>query len=234
MWLFYAPDIEQTNELPQAEAVHAVRVLRLKEGDEISVTDGKGYMYKAVLTACSPKRCLVHITERSKQPDLWKGQICVAVAPTKMMDRNEWFVEKAVEIGVDRISFMKTCNSERCSINSERIERIAVSAMKQSYKATLPQFDNMISFNDIVKTPFDGVKCIAHLEPGRKQLLQDVLTPNTNALVLIGPEGDFSPSEIEMALANGFEPVSLGPSRLRTETAALVACHIANLKNQIG
>ncbi|MCQ2051777.1 MAG: 16S rRNA (uracil(1498)-N(3))-methyltransferase [Bacteroidaceae bacterium] len=233
MWLFYAPDIETAHELPQTEAVHAVRVLRLKEGNEISITDGQGNMYRAVLTACTPKKCLVDILEKTEQPALWKGRICVAVAPAKMMERNEWFVEKAVEIGIDRISFMRTCNSERCNINAERIERIAVAAMKQSYKATLPQFDNMVSFSDIVNTPFDGVKCIAHLEPGRKQLLQDVLRPNTDTLVLIGPEGDFSPAEIELALANGFEPVSLGPSRLRTETAALVACHIANLKNQI-
>lgn len=233
MWLFYAPDIELTHELPQSEAVHAVRVLRMKEGDEISVTDGKGYMYKAVLTACTPKKCLVDILEKKEQPALWNGQVCIAVAPTKMMERNEWFVEKAVEIGIDRICFMRTCNSERCNINPERIERIAIAAMKQSYKAVLPKFDYMIGFNDIVKAPFDGIKCIAHLEDGRRQLLQDVLLPNRNALVLIGPEGDFSPAEIELALANGFEPVSLGPSRLRTETAALVACHIANLKNQI-
>lgn len=219
-------------QLPEEEAGHCIRVLRMKEGDSIRLTDGKGCFYDAVISAVSGKRCMVHIERKEQQEQLWNGYLHIAVAPTKLMDRNEWFVEKAVEIGVDEITFLKTDHSERDVIKMERIEKIAVSAMKQSQKATLPVLNGMTPLRSFIEQGFDGDKYIAHCEPGSKVLLQDALTPGRNSLVLIGPEGDFSPAEIEMALKAGFKPISLGPSRLRTETAALVAVHIMNLAGQ--
>ncbi|MBQ9385384.1 MAG: 16S rRNA (uracil(1498)-N(3))-methyltransferase [Bacteroidaceae bacterium] len=232
MWLFYTPDIKDDMQLPEEEAAHCIRVLRMKEGDSIRLTDGKGCFYDAVISAVSGKRCMVHIERKEQQEQLWNGYLHIAVAPTKLMDRNEWFVEKAVEIGVDEITFLKTDHSERDVIKMERIEKIAVSAMKQSQKATLPVLNGMTPLRSFIEQGFDGDKYIAHCEPGSKVLLQDALTPGHNSLVLIGPEGDFSPAEIEMALKAGFKPISLGPSRLRTETAALVAVHIMNLAGQ--
>ena len=219
-------------QLPDEEAGHCIRVLRMKEGDSIRLTDGKGCFYDAVISAVSGKRCMVHIERKEQQEQLWNGYLHIAVAPTKLMDRNEWFVEKAVEIGVDEITFLKTDHSERDVIKMERIEKIAVSAMKQSQKATLPVINGMTPLRSFIEQGFDGDKYIAHCEPGSKVLLQDALKPGHNSLVLIGPEGDFSPAEIEMALKAGFKPISLGPSRLRTETAALVAVHIMNLAGQ--
>ena len=232
MWLFYCPDINDDMELPQEEAGHCIRVLRMKEGDRIRLTDGKGSFYDAVISAVSGKRCMVHVEKSERQAPLWSGHLHISVAPTKLMDRNEWFVEKAVEIGVDEITFIKTDHSERDVIKMERIEKIAVSAMKQSQKATLPILNGMTSLRSFIERGFDGDKYIAHCEPGKKVLLQDAVVPGHNSLVLIGPEGDFSPDEIDMALKAGFKPISLGPSRLRTETAALVAVHIMNLAGQ--
>ena len=232
MWLFYCPDIQADMQLPEEEAGHCIRVLRMKEGDRIRLTDGKGAFYDAVISAVSGKRCMVHVENSERQAPLWSGHLHIAVAPTKLMDRNEWFVEKAVEIGVDEISFIKTDHSERDVIKMERIDKIAVSAMKQSQKATLPILNGMTSLRSFIERGFDGDKFIAHCEPGSKVLLQDAVVPGHNSLVLIGPEGDFSPEEIDMALKAGFKPISLGPSRLRTETAALVAVHIMNLAGQ--
>ncbi|MBO7114798.1 MAG: 16S rRNA (uracil(1498)-N(3))-methyltransferase [Bacteroidaceae bacterium] len=232
MWLFYCPDIQTDMELPEEEAGHCIRVLRMKEGDRLRLTDGKGSFYDAVISAVSGKRCMVHIEGIEEQEPLWNGHLHIAVAPTKLMDRNEWFVEKAVEIGVDEITFLKTDHSERDVIKMERIEKIAVSAMKQSQKATLPILNGMTSFKCFVGRAFEGDRFIANCEPGSKVNLKDVVVPGHDALVLIGPEGDFSPAEIDMALKAGFKPVSLGPSRLRTETAALVAVHIMNLAGQ--
>ena len=219
-------------ELPQEEAGHCLRVLRMKEGDALRIADGKGTFYNAVISAAQGKRCMVHIESEERQEPLWNGHLHIAMAPTKLMDRNEWFVEKAVEIGVDEITFIRTEHSERDVIKMERIEKIAVSAMKQSQKATLPVLNGMTGFRSFVERGFDGDRFIAHCEPGSKVLLQDAVVPGHDTLVLIGPEGDFSPSEIEMALKAGFKPISLGPSRLRTETAALVAVHIMNLAGQ--
>lgn len=232
MWLFYTPDIQDDMQLPEEEAGHCIRVLRMKEGDRIRLTDGKGCFYDAVISTVSGKRCFVHIEKKEEQKPLWSGHLHIAVAPTKLMDRNEWFVEKAVEIGVDEITFLKTDHSERDVIKMERVEKIAVSAMKQSQKATLPLLNGMTSLRSFVERGFDGDKYIAHCEPGDKILLQDAVVRGHDSLVLIGPEGDFSPLEIEMALKAGFKPISLGPSRLRTETAALVAVHIMNLAGQ--
>lgn len=232
MQIFYTPDITVNPELPEEEAGHCIRVLRLSEGDEILLTDGKGSFYKAAIAKAHPKHCGVTILENWKQPVLWNFNLHIAVAPTKNMDRMEWFVEKATEIGINSITCLNCRFSERKEIKTARLEKILVSAMKQSQKATLPQLDGMTDFKKFVAIPFEGRKFIAHCEEGEKPLLKKIYHPGENALILIGPEGDFSPEEIKLAKENGFEAISLGESRLRTETAALVACHTIHVLNQ--
>ncbi|MBO5951714.1 MAG: 16S rRNA (uracil(1498)-N(3))-methyltransferase [Bacteroidaceae bacterium] len=233
MWLFYSPEISVDMELPHDEAQHCIKVLRLKEGEMVSLADGKGTFYDATISTITGKRCLLHIEKEYPQDSLWSGYIHLALAPTKLMDRNEWFVEKAVEIGVDEISFIKTAHSERDVIKMERIEKIAISAMKQSKKAVLPKINPMVKFSDFISAHKDGDCFIAHCEEDKKLELKNSVVRGNRSLVLIGPEGDFSSSEIDMALKAGYKGVSLGPSRLRTETAALAAVHIMNLVNQI-
>ncbi len=233
MHVFYTPDIQTRAELPEEEAAHAVRVLRLQEGDEVMLTDGAGNFYRAEISAASNKRCLVQVLETLPQEPLWTGHLHLAMAPTKNMDRTEWLAEKATEIGFDELTFLNCRFSERRVIKTERILKILVSAVKQSLKARLPRLNEMTDFHHFVKQPFKGQKFIAHCYEGEKPLLKDVLKRGEDALVLIGPEGDFSEEEVRLALEQGFRPVSLGRSRLRTETAALVACHLMNLCNQI-
>ena len=233
MHVFYTPDIQTRAELPEEEAAHAVRVLRLQAGDEVTLTDGKGNFYRAEISVASNKRCLVNILETQPQEPLWQGHLHIAMAPTKNMDRTEWFAEKATEIGFDELTFLNCRFSERKVIKTERIQKILVSAIKQSLKARLPRLNEMTDFNKFVRQPFNGQKFIAHCYEGEKPLLRDVSKRGQDALVLIGPEGDFSEEEVKTAVAQGFQPVSLGRSRLRTETAALVACHILNLQNQL-
>lgn len=229
MHVFYAPDIELTHQLPEEESMHCVRVLRLKEGDKISITDGKGSFYTAVISAAHQKRCLVEILEKHPQPALWTGYLHLAIAPTKNMDRNEWFAEKATEIGFDELTFLNCRFSERKVIKNERIEKILVSAIKQSLKARLPKLNEMTPFETFIRQPFEGQKFIAHCHDGEKQELKKCIDPTGNALILIGPEGDFCEEEVAKAIEQGFIPVSISNSRLRTETAALVACHTLNL-----
>ena len=229
MHVFYTPDIQTSTELPEEEAQHCVRVLRLTAGDEINLTDGKGNFYRAEISVATHKRCLVNIKETIYQEPLWDGHLHIAMAPTKNMDRNEWFAEKATEIGFDELTFLNCRFSERKVIKTERIEKILVSAIKQSLKARLPQLNEMTDFNKFITQPFKGQKFIAHCYEGEKPLLKDVLTKGEDALVLIGPEGDFSEEEVKKAIEKGFVPISLGKSRLRTETAALVACHTMNM-----
>jgi 16S rRNA (uracil1498-N3)-methyltransferase len=229
--LFYAPDMAQKPELPEEESQHCARVLRLKEGDEITVTDGKGVLYRAVLTEAHPKRCVVRITEKWEKGSSWNFYIHVAVAPTKNTDRMEWFVEKATEIGINEITCLRCRYSERREINLQRLNKIAVNAMKQSQKAILPKINDMICFRDFITTDFVGDKMIGHCDEGPRQLLKQCYQPGKNALLLIGPEGDFSREEINAASVAGFSPVSFGESRLRTETAALVACHTIHILN---
>lgn len=231
MHVFYTPDILTDPELPAEEAGHCVRVLRLNIGDEILLTDGKGYFYKAVISAATSKRCQVSIKEKIFQEPLWKGHLHIAMAPTKMMDRIEWFAEKATEIGIDEITFLNCRYSERKVIKTERIEKIVVSAVKQSLKARKPVINEMTDFEKFMNMDFKGDKFIAHCNEGEKTLLKDAIVPGNDSLVLIGPEGDFSVEEVETAIRKGFKPVSLGKSRLRTETAALVAVHTMNLLN---
>ena len=217
---------------PEEEAGHCLRVLRLTVGDEIMLTDGKGCFYRAAISAATGKRCQVKVNEVIPQEPFWKGHLHLAMAPTKNMDRTEWFAEKATEIGFDELTFLNCRFSERKVIKTERIAKILVSAIKQSLKARLPKLNEMTDFNKFITQPFSGQKFIAHCYEGEKPLLKDILHPGEDALVLIGPEGDFSEEEVKNAIKNGFIPISLGRSRLRTETAALVACHILNLQNQ--
>ena len=231
MHVFYTPDIDICLELPEEEAGHCLRVLRLGVGDEVMLADGKGFFYKAVISAATGKRCQVKVVEKMEQEKFWKGHLHLAMAPTKNMDRIEWFSEKATEIGFDELSFLNCRFSERKVIKTERIEKIVVSAMKQSLKACKPIVNEMTDFAKFMQRDFQGQKFIAHCYEGEKPLLKEVLKPGEDALVLIGPEGDFSPEEVQKAEALGFQPISLGKSRLRTETAALVAVHMMNLFN---
>ena len=242
--IFYAPDIENNpNELPAEEAGHAVRVLRMREGDTMLLTDGKGHFYDAHITLCANKHCQIAIDNQWDDHKLWNGNIHLAVAPTKNMDRMEWFVEKATEIGVDGIHLLLCDNSERKIVKTERLEKIVVSAMKQSHKAYKPMVEPLTKFKEFVNSPFDGQKFIAHcyspeeidddstesIHLSGRNFLGDLLNSEGDALVLIGPEGDFSIAEVNEAIRCGFQPISLGESRLRTETAALVAVHLMYL-----
>ena len=231
MHLFYAPDILTDPELPEEEAGHCLRVLRLREGDEIVLTDGKGSFYRAVISAASGKRCQVKVTQTIAQSPLWEGHLHLAMAPTKNMDRVEWLAEKATEIGLDELSFLNCHFSERKVNKTERVEKIVVSAMKQSLKARKPVVNGMVDFSRFMDREFTGQKFICHCHEGEKPLLKDVFQRGEEAVVLVGPEGDFSPEEVQMAEEHGFKSVSLGKSRLRTETAALVAVHLMNIVN---
>lgn len=232
MHVFYTPEIAVNPELPEEEAAHCLRVLRLTVGDEVMLTDGKGLFYKAVISAATGKRCQVKVVESIEQEPFWNGHLHLAMAPTKNMDRIEWFAEKATEIGFNELSFLNCRFSERKVIKTERIEKIVVSAVKQSLKAYKPVVNEMMDFSRFMEKDFSGQKFIAHCYEGEKPLLKDVLVLGQDALVLIGPEGDFSMEEVQKAKAAGFRAISLGKSRLRTETAALVAVHTMNLFNQ--
>ena len=235
---FYAPDAATTHELPEEEAQHAVRVLRLDAGDEIMLMDGKGSFYLAEITEATKKRCFYQLKETLPQPRQWQGHLHLAMAPTKNLDRVEWLAEKATEIGFDELTFLNCKFSERKVLKTERIDKILISAMKQSHKAWKPILNKMTDFKDFMKRDFKGGKFICHcygeendVELGKKVLLKDVLKAGEDALVMVGPEGDFSVDEVLEAERNGFQSVSLGESRLRTETAAIVAVHLMNLFN---
>lgn len=271
---FYDPLV--SGELPQEEAHHAVKVLRLQTGDEIWLMDGSGTFYRATITATTGHRCSYRIEETLPQERAWEGQIHLATAPTKLMDRVEWFAEKATEIGFDELSFLDCQFSERRVVKEERIDKILISAMKQSHKAWKPQLNEVTPFQKFITRPdlppqrfiahcYDPADIAAtirltstpwasgpepppslshsvatvpevfpsgHSPSSRLPFLLDLLAPCTPALVLIGPEGDFSIDEVRMAEAAGFRSVSLGTSRLRTETAALVAVHLMRLANR--
>lgn len=229
MHVFYTPDIANTQELPEEEAGHCLRVLRLGIGDEVMLTDGRGFFYQAVIAAATQKRCMVKIVSKTEQEPFWGGHLHLALAPTKNMDRMEWLAEKATEIGFDELTFLNCRFSERKVIKTDRIEKIVVSAVKQSLKARKPVVNEMTDFRKFMERDFSGRKFIAHCYEGEKPLLRDVLHPDEDAVILVGPEGDFSPEEVTLAMEKGFQPVSLGKSRLRTETAALVAVHLMNL-----
>lgn len=234
---FYVPNATEDNELPTDEAIHAIRVLRLKIGDDIFLIDGKGSFYEAVVTLANSKHCLYKITQTLVQNKTWKGHIHLAIAPTKDISRIEWLVEKATEIGFDEISFLNCQFSERKNLRIDRIERIVISAMKQSRKAWKPIVNNMLSFEDFIQKEVTGQKFICHCynEIEKTDFFSNI---NNSGLfeeitVLIGPEGDFSINEVHQALQQQYKSTTLGNSRLRTETAGLAAVLMANLANRI-
>ena len=233
MRFFYVPNVQENGELPEEEAMHALRVLRLKSGDEIMLTDGIGNFYKAEITVAATRKCVFKLLETIPQTPIWRGHLHLVVSPTKMMERMEWLVEKATEIGFDRISFINCDNSERRVIKVKRLEKIAVSAMKQSRKAWKPIIDEIVSFDELVAESTEGLRYIAHCyEEIKKVDLFNQLSisdKDEDVTVFIGPEGDFSLSEVRKAIDAGFVSVSLGESRLRTETAALYSVMMANL-----
>lgn len=230
---FYVPDAINAKELPTDEAQHAIRVLRLGEGDEIFLMDGKGSFYNAAITLANKKHCFFDIKDCKQEEKSWQGRIHLAIAPTKMMERMEWMVEKITEIGFDEITFLDCKFSERETIRTDRIERIVVSAMKQSRKPFKPIVNKIIPFNEFVEKDKSKHKFIAHcyLEFPREYLFDKLksIPPEEDVTVLIGPEGDFSVDEVEMAQKNGYESITLGLSRLRTETAGLMAVTMAQL-----
>ena len=231
--LFYVPDIASNRQLPEPEAHHCLKVLRMQPGDILRLTDGKGNFYQAEIAEIHLNRCRVNLLETIPQHPLWKGRIEIALAPTKNSDRIEWFVEKATETGIDKISFLRCRFSERKEMSTDRIRKIAISAMKQSEKARLPELQAMTDFGEFIRRGFEGQKFIAHCYPDEKIPLAQAYRENENVLILIGPEGDFSEEEIKAAKELGFIPVSLGESRLRTETAALFACQTIHIVNQM-
>lgn len=236
MQLFYTPDIDAASStyfLNEEESKHCIRVLRLQAGDEIQLIDGRGNFFVAEIADPHPKRTQLRII--SAEPDFNKRNhyLHIAIAPTKNIERLEWFLEKATEIGIDEISLIICQRSERKEAKTERLNKIITSAMKQSIKAWHPQLNETIALSKLVSAPFDGQKFIAHCEPGEKFELKDQLKPFGRYLILIGPEGDFTPTEIDNAIKNGFKAITLGNSRLRTETAALEACFEVNFLNRV-
>lgn len=233
---FYVPDAANCTELPEEEATHALRVLRLKAGDEMMLMDGKGNYYRAEVTLAHTHHCCYAIKEVLPQERQWKGSVHLAIAPTKMMDRIEWMVEKAVEIGVDELSFLDCQFSERRVVKLPRIEKIVISAVKQSRKAWMTQVNEIKSFDDFINTISTEHKYIAHCydEIPRTYLFDELrLSSDTcDAVVMIGPEGDFSIDEVRRAIDKGFKSVHLGTSRLRTETAGLSAVMMMQLANE--
>ena len=227
------PDADSATELPADEAFHAVRVLRMKPGDEMVLMDGVGTFFKAEVAVASPHHCVYRVVEEMPQLPQWHGRYHIAMAPTKLMDRTEWMLEKVTEIGVDEVSLLNCDNSERRVAKPARLEKILVSAMKQSRKAWKPVLNDMAAFRKFVSEPRGGMKFIAHCyeEIPRTYLYDELCGRDMSeaVTVLIGPEGDFTPDEVRMAVDAGYVPVHLGQSRLRTETAAMVAVMMMHL-----
>ncbi|MND29169.1 Ribosomal RNA small subunit methyltransferase E [compost metagenome] len=234
MHLFYTPDISADYyQLNEEESKHCVRVLRLNNGDIVYLIDGVGGFYKTEITDAHPKRCTLHVLE--KQSDFGKRNfyLHIAIAPTKNIERIEWFLEKATEIGIDEITPIICQRSERKEIKTDRLNKIIVSAIKQSLKAFKPKLNESTDFKQFIVRSKLKRKYIAHCIESDRQSLRESYKANEEVLLLIGPEGDFTPAEIELALQNGFVPVTLGESRLRTETAGVVACTQLNFINEI-
>ena len=231
MYLFYTPDILTSHVLSEEESQHCVRVLRYTRGDEILLTDGKGNTYTARITNPHPKHCEFEVLTQEKQQKAHNFYLHIAIAPTKNIERMEWMVEKCTEIGVDEITPLLCRFSERKQIRTDRLEKIVLSAAKQSLTPYLPKLNELTDYDTFVRQATEETKFIAHCYKEEKRDLKDEIKRGKSVLVLIGPEGDFSEQEVEEALALGFVPVSLGNSRLRTETAGVVACHTAVLMN---
>lgn len=230
---FFVPNAANETEMPMEEAMHALRVLRLKSGDEMFLMDGNGTFYRAEVTIAATKHCMYEIKETLPQQKGWMGHIHLAMAPTKMMDRVEWLIEKATEIGFDEMSFLNCKFSERKSMRTVRLDKIAVAAVKQSRKPWKPKLNAFINFKDFVSYPREGRKYIAHCyeEIERVDLFSELshMPKDESVTVLVGPEGDFSLDEVQLAISKGYQSISLGNSRLRTETAGLMAVTMAQL-----
>lgn len=236
MQLFYAPDlVPPEHTLDEEESKHCIRVLRMNVGDPLFVTDGRGHLYRCEVVGADPRRCRIRVIECHEQFERPPYRLTMAVAPTKNADRFEWFLEKATEVGVEAIMPLESEHSERRSFKAERGEKVITAAMKQSLKAYRPVLHPLTAFRKAVERPFDGRKFIAHCDtartPAGKAYLARTLQRGESAVVFIGPEGDFLPAEIDFALAHGFEEITLGPQRLRTETAAVVATVMASVVN---
>lgn len=233
MHIFYTPDIKSDRyTLSEEESKHSVRVLRLQIGDKITLIDGVGGFYIAEITNNHPKRCEIKINQTEKGYGRRNYQLTIAIAPTKNIDRFEWFLEKSTEIGVDKFIPFVSHQSERKVIKPERLNKRINSSIKQSIQAYRPHLVDLVKFTDLINMEFDGKKLIAHCFNTPKPYLKDVIGNNEEILILIGPEGDFTEDEIEMAKSRGFEEISLGDNRLRTETAGIVAVHTVALVNQ--
>ncbi|MFA6924641.1 MAG: 16S rRNA (uracil(1498)-N(3))-methyltransferase [Bacteroidales bacterium] len=232
MQLFYAPNISSGDFfLGEEESHHCVNVIRKKQNDIINIIDGNGGFYIAEIIDASSKKCTFNIKESKKKERENKYKIHLAVAPTKNIERFEWFAEKVTEIGVDEITPVFCEFSERKILKTQRLEKVILAATKQSLKFYSPSLNKPVNFKDLINIYFEGQKFIAHCKEHTFALKEQYQQKN-NAFIFIGPEGDFSDNEIELAISNNFIPVNLGKSRLRTETAALVACHTINLLNQ--
>ncbi len=230
--MFYCPDIQFSNSLSEEESKHAVRVLRLQAGDNIEIVDGVGGYYKAKITNPHPKHCEFEVYETYTEFGKRNYKLHIGIAPTKNIERVEWFIEKCTEIGIDEITPLLCRFSERKIIKPERLEKIIVSAAKQSLKAYFPKLNPLIGFNDFLAKADASQKFIAHCYDLEKEPLQKICERSADTLILIGPEGDFSQEEVELAISKQFKAVSLGSSRLRTETAGVVACHTVSLINE--
>lgn len=231
MNLFYQPGIPNgIHYLNPDESRHCTKVLRKKTGDVIQITDGIGTIYQARLTESKSEKCSFKIESKQKE-EKRPFNIHIAIAPTKNPDRTEWFVEKAIEIGVDEISFLLCDNSERAALKTDRLEKLAISAMKQSLRSTFTKINHMVLLKDFVAGTNATSKYIAYVDQANPDHLLKIAIPKSDYLVLIGPEGDFSKKELALAVDYHYKKVSLGTSRLRTETAGVVACHILNLVN---
>ncbi len=234
MHLFYTPDIRSDSyTLSEEESKHATRVLRLQQGDTVYLVDGVGGLFTAIIQNAHPKKCQLQIIDKQLEYNTLPYVSHIAVAPTKNMDRLEWFVEKAVEIGVSEISFLLCEHSERRQLRLDRLEKIAISAMKQSQKGYLPLLHPLTPYVKFVQHCLPEQTFIAHLEEDATKSIKDYYKPKKPHCILIGPEGDFSETEIDAAYKAGIRPVTLGTSRLRTETAALVACHTLHVLHDI-
>lgn len=231
---FYAPEIEESNILPEGESIHCSRVLRMKAGDEIVVTDGKGARYICVIENPHPKNTSFYIKEKIEIVANRNYKVTLAVAPTKNPDRMEWMAEKAVELGVDRIILLKCERSERKFLKSERLKKVMIAAMKQSLGTVLPELVEITAFNRFVSDDFSGQKFFGYCSADypKKEFAKEC-KPESDVVIMIGPEGDFTPSEVELAVKSGFVPVTFGNKRLRTETAGVFAIAAVDVINQL-
>ena len=234
MQVFYSPDINgKSYTLNETESKHIIKVMRMKKNDSVMLIDGKGNLYEGVISEPDIKRCVIEIKSVTKDFAKRDYRLHIAISTLKNPDRFEWFVEKAVEIGVDEITPIISHATEKTNIKEERIRNIIISAMKQSLKATDTILNPVCKYDDLIKQPFGGTKMIAHCNTSiDRSQIGAVYNKGENALILIGPEGDFTPTEIKAALDNGFTSIHLGDSRLRTETAGIAACHSIYFLNQ--